>query len=336
MFQKVFKTKYSKALFTTSLTLCLIHLPCPIALAQDPVINSEEVPRQILKSGVNLNTTALSVNTEQLAQDLKILDNLKRICQLRNQLANIQSGSSQFLAERIELLELVQKTQNKLMRAAAEIDFVTAEIDAEQNIYSEVLSTYQSDRDRTVARTNAISFITNGALWALSCALNIPSYKYAGYSVQTGITGIVAGLVPSVASMWALKQYSGHKRTSETEPNMLAKIFGYQINPEIDYPASVWSFLNTIPANGDSKKTRKEQLIDRWITDKNLPTFTDKKNQRQLDCLTACCSHKKGLTIDNLNTRMVMLEQLQGEVMKMNRLLLEMAMVLTEDKQVEN
>ncbi len=117
---------------------------------------------------------------------------------------------------------------------------------------------------------------------------------------------------------------------------MLAKIFDRPINQDIDYPKSVWSFLNTVPASdGNSAgQTRKEQLIARWISDKNIPSFTDKASSKEIDVITATSPQKKGLSIDNLNVRMVMLEQLQGELAKMKRLLMEIAMVITEEKEV--
>ena len=318
-----------------------------LAAATAPA-NTVELPRQILRTGVDLKSASLSPNTVQLAESIKVLPVLQRIYKLRAQQDETvfaadgspntldDATTIRSLARRVELLESRQKAQAILMGCANEIDFVMAEIDAEQNVYAEILSTFQSDRDKAVARTNAISFITNGALWAVSCALNIPSYKYPGYSVQTGITGIIAGLVPSVASMYALKQYSGKKRTSDTAPNMLAKLFGYPASGEIDYPPSVWAYLNSVPqeSNQDAKKAmvRKDILIDRWLQDKNIPTFTDINDKRTLDIITATQSYKKGLTIDSLNARLTMLEQLQGEVAKMKRLLLELAMVLNEEK----
>jgi len=161
---------------------------------------------------------------------------------------------------------------------------------------------------------------------------------HPNYAIQSGIVGIAACIVPSIASGYALKAYSGKQLRSECEPNMLAKIFNRPTNQDIEYPKSVWAFLNTAPAGETGSvsagKTRKDQLIDRWISDKNIPSFTDKSNAKEIDILTATSSQKKGLSIDNLNVRLVMLEQLQGELAKMKRLLMEIAMVITDEKEV--
>jgi hypothetical protein len=230
----------------------------------------------------------------------------------------------------LQAVQLLQRTQ-------LEIDFVEAEIDAEQNLYAELLTTLEQNRDRLVARTNAASFYTNGALWAAAEGLTIPTFRHSNYAIPSGITGIVAGVIPSFFSLWAMRQYSGKKSKTIVEPNMLAKVFDYPTTPEIEYPRSIWEYLNTRPYDQAGKrlmeKTRRDQLIETWIEDKNIPSFTDRSSKKQLDIITASGEVKDGLNIDSLNTRDVMLEQLQGEVGKMKRLLMELVMVVSGDKQ---
>ncbi len=328
----------------TSCTTCLAQnalplappLPNPAKTSQAPGrANSVLVPQQILRSGININSHGISANTSQLAAELNLLSPLKRMQELRRKIGQ-QAGAAtiESLSDRQELLELNQKVQNILVQTALEIDFVLAEIDAEQNLYSEVLSSFQTSRDKLVARINAGSFILNGALWAVCESLAIPAAKYPGYAVQSGIVGIAAGIVPSIASGYALKAYSGKHKRSEVEPNMLAKIFDRPINEDIDYPRAVWTFLNSVPASEATTRTRKEQLIDRWVSDKNIPSFTDKASAKEIDIITATVSQKKGLSIDYLTVRQTMLEQLQGEVAKMKRMLMEIAMVMTGEKEV--
>lgn len=115
---------------------------------------------------------------------------------------------------------------------------------------------------------------------------------------------------------------------------MLAKVFGNPGNEETDYPDSVWKFLNEVPAKDKTNRSRRDQLIDRWIADTSIPTFTNRESKMQRDILTASGSYPKSLSIDTLNMRMVMLQQLAAEVMKMKRMLLELAMVVEGSKQL--
>src|SRR5262249_53465029 len=145
---------------------------------------------------------------------------------------------------------------------------------AEQNVAGEVLATLTAKRDNVVNRSNQVSYITNGALWAIAEALDIPTWKRPKYAISSGTVGIIAGMVPSVASMYAIYKSGGKNINSDCESNMLAKIFDYPVNTEVDYPKSVWAFLNSVPAGDVSGKTRRTQLIDRWISDSNIPQFT--------------------------------------------------------------
>jgi len=298
--------------------------------------NSQEIPTQILKTGVSLNTTAISPNSMQLSDTVGLTPVLERIQMLRQN--NLQD-----VAVRQDLIEAKQEATFLIQKANLDIDFTVAAIMTEREVYQEILSTFISDRDKKVARINAISFISNGVLWTVNSALAIGSInttyarnpkKCVNLTIPSGIVGIAAGIVPSVASMYTLKAVNGAKKTSEVEPNMLAKLFGYQTNPEIEYPKSVWNFLNQSPANEKTGKTRLDLIIDRWISDSNMSEFTDRHSKKQLDVLTASVAQEKGLTINSLTARSVMLQQLQAEVLKMKRMLLELNMVAQGEKQL--
>ncbi len=297
----------------------------------DPTANTQEFPTQILKTGVSLVDSGLSANSLQLSDNIGLTPVLERISQLQNQTTGSQI-TVQSLSLKQDLLDASLKARMLVQKASLEIDFTVAEMEAERQVYNEILGTFKNDRDKAVALTNACAFISNGVLWAVTEALFIPPYKYPVYNVPAGIVGIPAGIVPSIASMYTFKLMNGKKKTSEVEPNMLAKVFNYPTNPEIEYPKSVWTFLNQTPAETPNSKTRLAQMVDRWISDANMPAFTDKNSKKQLDVLTASVAQEKGLTIATLTARSVMLDQLLAEVNKMKRMLLELDMVVTGDK----
>ncbi|CAN5607861.1 hypothetical protein BH11CYA1_BH11CYA1_18390 [soil metagenome] len=300
-----------------------------------PKANTISLPTQILKTGINLNSNGISLNSLQLSNAIGLTPILERIQNLRSKKASQRAEVTlESLATRQDLNDALIDAHQLIQKTSLEVDFVMSEVEAEQNVYEEILNSYQNARDHAVAKTNAAAFITNGALWAVAEGFTIPTYKYPNYAIPSGINGIIAGLVPSFFSMWAMKQVAGEKNKSENDPNILAKLFDYPITPDIDYPSSVWQFLQTIPPGQLSGKTRREQLIDRWISDDNLPDFTDPKSRKQIDVITASISHRKSLTISTLNTRLVMLKQLEGEVLKMKRMLLELNMVARGEKTI--
>ncbi len=330
------------AVLSVQFILCLDLLALP-ALAQTPAtsptpypkVNSTFFPQQILKSGVCLTESRVSPNGVQLANTINLTPVLEEIAKLRARVdANAGALSLESLSAKQDLYEAIQRANLIIQRCSLEIDFTVAEIEAEDQVYEEILVTFTSDRDKALARTNAAAFISNGALWAVNGALTIPGYSNSLFSIPSGIVAIPAGVVPSIASMWTLKIINGKKKTSEVEPNMLAKLFGYPTNSEIEYPDCVWQFLHQVPAEDPKGKKRLEQLIDRWISDSNLPGFTDRNSRKQLDVLTASVAQQKGLTINSLTARINMLRQLHAEIWKMKRMLLELTMAVEGQKQL--
>ena len=320
-----------QALATLMLLCILTSGACAYAAAP----NSQDYPTQILRTGVDLNTTDISPNSRQLADILKLTPLLERNQILRKKIDPTNFDPTlENLAMGQQLIACISESTQIIQQANLSVDFVLAEIQAEQNIYNEILTTYINDRDKTTLRTNAISYILNGALWTVCEGLSIPTYSNAKLSIPSGITGIMAGIVPSIASIYALKQLSGKKQISEKDPNMLAKIFDYPVSPEIDYPKSVWDFLNTAQVGEPTAKTRRALLIERWIADKNIPGFTESTGSKQLDVITASVPRKKALDIAALNTRLAMLQQLGAEILKMKRMLLELSMVIHGDKNI--
>lgn len=311
----------------------LSSAPLPGA-CQDPVANSVSVPTQILKTGINLTERSVSPNGVQVAEIIGITPVLNKLQDLRGRVSQIKGAAPTLenLALRQDYIDTQMEARQAIEQANLEVEYVLAEITSERNLYGEILASLTSRRDKLVARSNAASFYTNGALWAIGEAFDIPTYRVPKYSIPSGTVSILAGVVPSVFSLWAMHQYNGKKLTSEQDPNMLAKLFDYPINREVDYPAAIITFLNSVPPDGTSKKTRKDQLIDRWIADDNIHSFTDRKSKAQLDAITAGSSQKKGLSIDVLGARQDMLEQLASEVLKMKRMLLELSLAAKGDK----
>ncbi len=331
-------TSYLKILCITLLTVlvgspALAQASTTAASSKEQGANTQEIPKQILKTGVSLNTRGIAPNSIQLANTIGLTPMMERIQMLQAHVAtNGGAPSMESLSARQELWDETQKAALLIQRTNLEVDFAVAAIEAEDQVYQEILSTFTGDRDKAIARTNAISFISNGALWAVCEALAIPTFKNAKYAIPSGIIGIPAGVVPSIASMWTFKQINGKKKKSEVEPNMLAKLFGYPTNPDIEYPKSVWAFLNQTPADDPQGRRRIDQLVDRWVADSNMPGFTDRKSSKQLDVITASVAQRKGLSISTLTSRSVMLQQLRAEIVKMKRMLLELTMVVQGEK----
>lgn len=167
----------------------------PSMLANEPAANSVAIPKQILHTGVNIFSSDVSPNSRQLADSLGLITIFKQINILRARVAQSSSQPSlENIAARQDLSELLNHADQIILEADLQVDFVLAQISAEQNIYTDVLSSYQGDRDRVVARANSASYYANGVLWAVGEGFDIPTYRVPKYSIPSGTVSILAGL----------------------------------------------------------------------------------------------------------------------------------------------
>jgi hypothetical protein len=184
--------------------ICSLATISNSACYAQPKSNTLLAPRQILKTDTDLSAEGLSPAAMALAQQLQIAALLAFIQSERQHLtapgpaSNIDNlyRRQTYLEARQDAVEIIEQTR-------MEIDFTLAEINAEESLYSELIHAYSVARDRKIVLTNALAFGSNGALWALAEALSIPTFGASKFSIPSGITGILAGIIPSVASVYA-------------------------------------------------------------------------------------------------------------------------------------
>jgi hypothetical protein len=88
-------------LLATLTTLQSIWQPGTAAAAapSTSTINTVEVPKQILRTGINLDSKTVSPNTLQLAQNLNLLPILSRMQELRTRVAQRTAGNTHRIAK---------------------------------------------------------------------------------------------------------------------------------------------------------------------------------------------------------------------------------------------
>jgi len=304
--------------------LCLTCAPMPAAKAGSSK-NNENIQFAYIPYATDLHSKDVSKEAVQLAEQLKLAGTLREISALRQ----AQSTSKLSPEQSMHLLEIREDVREVIEQTRMEIDYTDAEFSREEAVYSELLQAYTDARDTRVDRINAYGFRTNGILWAVGEALDIPTYASPKYAIPSGAIGIVAGLVPSAFSLYALRQEKGGKFERDPHPNMLSKVFGYQVPPEIDYPDSIWTWLNSTPPIG-TDKSRLKFLLAIWQNDINIHHFSVKPTKQQLDVLTATCQND--LTIRVISDRLVMIRALRAVILGITRPLLELLLVLRGSK----
>ncbi len=295
--------------------------------------NSVTFPRRILQGHVDLRSARLSEEAADLARQMDILQPLQELSELRSSLA-ADDKSKDLVETKLHYYATKEEVSDAIQTASLEVDFVLARIAEDRALYDDISQNLSSERDKKVAVTNAASFVSNGVLWAVGELLDVPTYKYPRLSIPSGILGAAAGLVPSVFSLYAMKQVSGRTYHIDEEPNILCKIFGQSSGPENEYPPTVLKFLTSVPPGDPANKTRIEQLIERWVTDKNIPQFTVSTRQSDIAMSTGSGHNRAGVNLAVLQVRKAMLDQLGAEIFKMKRLLLELMLASKGQKQL--
>ena len=268
----------------------------------------------------------LSADSRDLINRLNLQPKFDHYRNLSDQLARYKG-----LPPTIEKLALHQdvgdarhELAQTILKLNLEVDYVLAVIDGEQNKFNEVLTEMVAKRDRAVWLSTALSQWSNGILWATSSSFGIGTPYVPKLAIPEGIIGILAGVIPTALALRSLRQMNGEKRDLLGYPNMLAPIFEHGTDEEAFYPASVWNWLNQVPAKSDTSKTRRQTLIEKWK--KSNYVWDEKRSNaaEHLSALTGTLGHKREMTITLLQNRQAMLIDLRTEVVQLKRALLEL------------
>lgn len=245
--------------------------------------------------------------TSSVMRTARIIKVLPEINQL-NELTHDQADASRITPLRQQILE-------KVVAASLQVDATIAQIDNEIAQSNEVHGYLSDKRDKTVNRANLLSVLAGGTLGATSAGLQLPS----GENKASSIVGIAAGVVSSSLAISGIRAQKGATRLFDFNSNMLAELFGRPALEDSRYDPIVWSFLNDVAPTDQEGFTRKERLIETWITLKRTDPPSTAAGKSKIDRLTSQPSDRLFLTIDDLEDRSAMLEDVRAKVSFLKR-----------------
>jgi hypothetical protein len=298
--------------------IALLGQPLNCCAFSPPFMNKGKAPtfKPMFENLSDPLSAEISPDAEQLAELLGIDDKLKKIIELNASDALSGEQRQQLSDLRFDVLESVEETR-------LQIDFVQAEIDEEESILEEAGRVFRDHRDDRVNRANQLAFRTNGVLWTVAEALSIPTFKYTRLSVPSGSVGIIAGIVPSVFSEYAVLAGSGERYARQSYPNILTGIYDLPIIPRITFPDIVWQYLKAKPFG--QPLSRKEVMRERWLNNKNIKVFKKGISKEKILLLTGNEPYTADLEL--ISDKLIMLGQVKVVVLQMSRPLLEICMV---------
>jgi hypothetical protein len=210
---------------------------------------------------------------------------------------------------------LRQQISEKVLAASLQIDATTAQIDNEIAQANELRGLLANRRDRTVNRANLFSVVIGGGLGAGSSALQLAS----GQARPASVVGIAAGVLSSGLAVSGILAQKGIKRVFDFDSNMLARLFERPALPDSDYAAIIWSFLNEVAPTDADHITRKERLIRTWIQVKRIDQPSTAAGKDKIERVTSRPAEKMRLTIDDLEDRAAMLEDVRAKLSFLKR-----------------
>jgi len=243
----------------------------------------------------------------QVMRTAKIIQVLPEINQL-NELVRNQSDASKITPIRQVIIE-------KVLAASLEVDATIAQIDNEIAQSNEVRGYLSDKRDRAVNRANLLSIVSGGTLGATSAGLQLPS----GENKPSSLVGIAAGVLSSTLAISGIRAQKGGTRLFDFSSNMLAELFDRPALGDSRYDPIVWSFLNDVAPTDEDGLTRKERLLQTWITLKRTDPPSTSAGKNKIDRVTSQPSDKLPLTIDDLEDRSAMLEDVRAKISFLKR-----------------
>ena len=263
-------------------------------------------------------TPTLSPGATEMARQLGLMSQIERLYRLPES----ERGSGTVMS--LEALSLRQDITEAVIACSLEVDGVVAEIDGELSQVVAIRDQLESRRDHALTLNTIANVVASGFGGIVGTALQ---FNNNTANLGNGI-GVIGAGVSTVLSLIGLRQQRGGKGSLGVAPNLLAKLFDKKPEFHSDYPTEVWTYLNAVAPTDTRKETRRALLIKRWTDLGHIDSSGTPKAQRKIELLTSSISQQNQLTIDLLNDRAAMLNDVRAVVSLMKRDLSKLVLAL--------
>lgn len=215
-------------------------------------------------------------------------------------------------ADRWEVLYLHQLISEQINAASLQVDATIAQIDNEIARAREESSYLSDRRDRSVTRANLLGILVGGGLGAASSGLQFSS----SLTKPAAAVGVGAGSLSAAFGIAGIRAQAGGTAPFEFDSNMLAEFFDRPESANSHYPTTIWAFLDGLPPVHPRDLSRKQELVETWLRVRRIDSLTSKD---KIDRLTSQPSDHLRLTIDDLDDRTAMLQDVRARISYMKR-----------------
>jgi hypothetical protein len=272
----------------------------------------QNTPRQIAQSVPTApNQFGLNAITVSLAKEWGVYDKIEHLDKVAAQFKATQSTQ-----DTLNYLLAKQKVTEELADLGYDVRRCTNAVDREIAMNSSKAAYLTELRDKAIRLNTYADFLAGGLTGILSGALELGDVSRFSYST----IDVVEGAAQAGLSAYAYKAEHSGDRTQGTMPNVLAAV----VNPDRQhnaYPDSVRTFLNSPAVAGDATTSRIKSMLARWERLNFCLTHTGRhrlKGGHRLKHITGTHTEDATATIDLLEDRTAMLQDLRAEVTLMD------------------
>ncbi len=274
--------------------------------------SQDDLPKPIHSINIDtLLTNRFSFQSLNAANAVRLLDLLTEYVNL-----NKDYKISPTLDKRIEIVELLQKINQRINISSLEISAVASEMDCEEE-RADQIATYLKGKEDDAETKLTVGAIVVGAVGAITTGVlltegNVPEFIGIGAGLTEATLGILILLNKRKVEFY-------HSR------NALKDIW---FRPETSsiFPQSVWYYLTYEKPDG-SKKSMRQQLVDRWL---GFGQIADTKEKNKEKVYRLFFGEGGKYTADQLTNRANMHDQIEAQINLMKQDLKLLALELEQ------
>ena len=259
----------------------------------------------------------LTADTFQLVKMWGLVPSIKTLKSLPKHHTNPQTD--QIIRRLVIRQQIDDLVLTKMFDVRKTLNLIDKQISKGQAISAKM----SNKRDKAIRFNTYADIVAGGVTGIASGTLRLATAVF----LAPDVVDVGEGILEGGLALLALRNENIYHRMESGVPTLLGKVIFPDHNHTNLFPESVWQYLNTTPVNSKTNLTRREEMVHRWMDSKYCLIHGGHKKAKKDRVHHISGIHKGSsprLTIDLLEDRIAMLEDLRTEVTHMEEYVAEL------------
>lgn len=251
----------------------------------------------------------LSDDTYDLARSWGLLESIESLKKTPRHFSSEQmDGVVRRLIIRQQIDDMVL---TKMFDVRKTLNIIDKQIDNGQAVRAQL----STRRDKAIRFNTYADIFAGGITGIIAGSLRLGSLLF----IAPDVVDVVEGVGEAGLAGIALRTENIQHSLERGVPNLLGKIIYPDHKHRNNFPDSVWKYLNSVPSHSKTNMTRREELVEKWTTNKFCLIHKGHRLHPHIRAKHASGTHKgrAKLSIELLEDRIAMLRDLRVSVTKM-------------------